>query len=91
MTAQIRRASVSVAANIAEGHGREQTGYFIQFLRQAQGSLKELETHLIIAERVKLADPRRLGETLENCGEIGRMLRGLIRSLQERQTRSAAS
>lgn len=40
MTAQIRRSSVSVAANIAEGHGREHTGSFIQFLRMAQGSLK---------------------------------------------------
>jgi four helix bundle protein len=46
MTSQIRRSSTSIAANIAEGHGRENTGSFIQFLRVAQGSLKELETHL---------------------------------------------
>jgi four helix bundle protein len=52
MTAQIRRASVSVAANIAEGHGREHTRTFVQFLRISQGSLKELETHLILAEQV---------------------------------------
>lgn len=44
LTSQIRRAAVSVAANIAEGHGRERTQSFIQFLRQSQGSLKELET-----------------------------------------------
>ncbi len=44
MTAQIRRAAGSVAANLAEGHGRENTGSFIQFLRIAQGSTKELET-----------------------------------------------
>ena len=49
MTVQIRRSAVSVAANIAEGHGRENTGSFIQFLRMAQGSLKELETHLILS------------------------------------------
>jgi four helix bundle protein len=42
MTSQIRRSSASIAANIAEGHGRENTGSFIQFLRIAQGSLKEL-------------------------------------------------
>jgi len=46
MTAQIRRAAGSVPANIAEGHGRESTRSFIQSLRIAQGSLKELETHL---------------------------------------------
>jgi four helix bundle protein len=43
MTAQIRRAAVSVPANVAEGHGRENTGSFVQFLRIAQGSLKELD------------------------------------------------
>jgi len=54
MTSQIRRAAVSVAANIAEGHGRDHSGSFVQFLRIAQGSLKELETHLLLALRVDL-------------------------------------
>ncbi|WP_343302643.1 four helix bundle protein [Mesorhizobium retamae] len=54
MTSQIRRSSTSIAANIAEGHGRENTGAFVQFLRVAQGSLKELETHLILSGRVGL-------------------------------------
>ncbi len=53
MTAQIRRSAASIAANIAEGHGREQTRSFIQYLRIAQGALKELETHLLLAERVR--------------------------------------
>jgi four helix bundle protein len=52
MTAQIRRASESIPANIAEGYGRDQTGGFIQFLRIAQGSAREVETHLILAGRV---------------------------------------
>ena len=81
MTAQIRRAAVSVAANIAEGHGRESTASFIQFLRIAQGSLKELETHLILAERVGLAAT--VEGFLEQSGRVGKMLRGLIRSLQK--------
>src|SRR3990172_3406636 len=54
LTSQIRRAVTSVPANIAEGHGRENTGSFIQFLRVSQGSLKELETHLVLSARVDL-------------------------------------
>ncbi len=51
LTGQLRRAVVSIAANVAEGHGRETTGAFIQFLRVAQGSVKEVETHVILAQR----------------------------------------
>ena len=54
LVSQMQRAAVSIAANIAEGHGREQTGSLHLFLRTAQGSLKELETHLIIADKVGL-------------------------------------
>jgi four helix bundle protein len=82
MTSQIRRASVSVAANIAEGHWREQTKSFVQFLRMSQGSLKELETHLVLAELVHLADGSAVQPLLAAADELGRMLRGLIRSLQ---------
>jgi four helix bundle protein len=82
MTAQIRRASTSVAANIAEGHGREHTRAFIQFLRISQGSLKELETYLVIAEQVGLLPSQRIQPLFVACDEIGRMLRALIRSLQ---------
>jgi four helix bundle protein len=58
MTAQIRRAAVSIPANIAEGYGRDQTGSFIQFLRIAQGSTRELETHLILSGRIGLCTGR---------------------------------
>jgi len=85
LTSQMRRAAVSIAANIAEGHGRETTGAFIQFLRVTQGSVKELETHLIIAGRLDLASSSETEMLLANCDELGRMVRGLIRSLQERQ------
>jgi four helix bundle protein len=71
-----------VAANIAEGHGRDGTGNFIQFLRVAQGSLKELETHFVISGRVGLLDDQVVGALQEQCDEIGRMLRSLIRSLE---------
>ena len=85
MTSQIRRAAVSVAANIAEGHGRENSGSFVQFLRIAQGSLKELETHLLLALRVELASTKELEPILRQCDELGRMLRSLIRSIQRKQ------
>jgi four helix bundle protein len=86
MTSQIRRPAVSVAANIAEGHGRDHSGSFVQFLRIAQGSLKELETHLLLALRVDLALVKETEPILGQCDELGRMLRSLIRSIQRRQT-----
>jgi len=84
LTSQIRRSAASIPANVAEGHGRENTGSFIQFLRIAQGSTKELETHLYLAERVGLLETERLSGLMERCGDVGKMLRSLIRSLQDR-------
>jgi four helix bundle protein len=90
LTSQIRRCAVSIAANIAEGHARENTGSFIRFLRIAQGSVKELETHWIIAERVGHIEVDPLKSFLDECDMIGRMLHGLIRSLQNHQANRAA-
>ncbi len=84
MTSQIRRSAASIAANVAEGHGRENTGSFIQFLRVAQGSLKELETHLILSEKVGLLVEKELVHLLNQAAEIGKMLRSMIRSLQQK-------
>jgi len=84
LTTQIRRAGVSVAANIAEGRGRETTKLFIQFLRTAQGSLKEVETHLIISEQAALLDRQALDSHLLQCESLGKRLRALIRTLQDK-------
>ena len=84
LTSQIRRAAVSVPSNIAEGNGRENTGAYIQFLRISQGSLKELETQLLLASRIGITAQDRSGLVLEECEEIGKMLRSLIRSLQSK-------
>jgi four helix bundle protein len=84
LTAQIRRAAASIPANIAEGQGRETTGAFVQFLRIAQGSLKELETHLLLVGRIGLRPSEELQPTLEVCDELGKMIRALVRSLQRR-------
>ncbi len=84
LSSQIRRSAASIAANIAEGHGRENTQSFIQYLRISQGSLKELETHLILAERVAVVGKTAVGPLLQQCDALGKMMRSLIRSLQQR-------
>ena len=85
LTAQIRRAAASIPANVAEGYGRENTGAYIQFLRIAQGSLKELETHLILSTEVEVARRDATRPLLHQADEIGRMLRALIRKLQAKK------
>lgn len=81
---QVRRSAASVPANIAEGYGRESRGEFIQFLRIAQGSLKELETHILLCQRVGLAGADSFDTILSRCGAVGKMLHALIRSLQSK-------
>ena len=83
MISQIRRAAASVPANIAEAYGRENRGEYIQFLRVSQGSLKELETHLLLSQRVHLAAETTFRPVLDKCETVGKMLRALIRSLQK--------
>ncbi len=80
LTSQIRRAAVSVPSNIAEGQARFTPGEFRQFLGIARGSLAELETQLIIAE--KLGYLTESGPIFEQLVEIGRMLSGLLASLK---------
>jgi four helix bundle protein len=82
-SAQIRRSAASIPANVAEGHGRENTQSFIQYLRIAQGSLKELETHLLLAERVGLIGKDAIEAPIRRCEALGKMIRLLICSLQE--------
>jgi len=88
LTSQFRRAAASVPANIAEGHGRENARTFVQYLRIARGSLKELETHLLLAESVGTASKALIDPAMLQCEALGKMLRALIRSLQQK---SAAS
>jgi four helix bundle protein len=82
LTSQVRRAAVSIPANIAEGWGRNMTRDYVQFLRVARGSLLELETHLVIAKNLKFIEALTLQGSAEQTQEINRMLNGLIRSLE---------
>jgi four helix bundle protein len=84
MTSQIRRAAISIPANIAEGFGRDQTGSFVQFLRISMGSARELETHLLLCERLQIAAGAAVTPLLDRCGRVSKMLRALIRSLEAR-------
>jgi four helix bundle protein len=85
MISQMRRAATSIPANIAEGFGRQQTRSFIQFLRIAQGSLKELETHVLLAQRVDLLKAEGAEQLVKRCETIGRMLVSFVRALERRE------
>ena len=85
LTSQIQRAAVSIPANIAEGKGRNNLGEYIYHLSIANGSLKELETHLLIIERLSYLESSALHPVLELAEEIGRMLSTLIKTLKERK------
>jgi len=83
ITNQLRRASASIPANIAEGYGRDSTKNYIQFLRTSRGSLNETETFLFIAYGLKYVDRKTLDELLEKSAEIGKMLNSLIKKLNQ--------
>ncbi|MER8708156.1 four helix bundle protein [Mesorhizobium sp. M0323] len=81
LTGQVRRAATSVPANIAERYGRESRASYQQFLRIAQGSLKELETHLLIAQRVGITSREAVESLMPHSESVGKLLRLLIRKL----------
>ncbi|MBY5328824.1 four helix bundle protein [Rhizobium leguminosarum] len=83
LTSQVRRSAASIAANIAEGYGRESTGAYVHHLKIAQGSLKELETHLILSTRIGIATVSQTQLALSLIAEVGKMLWSLIRRLQD--------
>lgn len=84
LRSQIRRAAVSIPANIAEGHGRDHLKDYLRHLSIANGSLKELETHLLIAARLGYSKQDHIETLLRTTSEVGRMLSGLSRKLRER-------
>jgi four helix bundle protein len=85
LVSQVRRAAVSVPANIAEGAGRRTPGEFMHFVGIARGSLAELETLLIVARRLDYLDEPTYRAILDDLLELGRMATGLLRSLEQRR------
>ena len=82
LASQIQRAAVSIPANIAEGHGRDHLGDYLHHLSMANGSLMELETHLLIAERLSYLQMSQIEPVLKLAAEVGRMLSGLTKKLK---------
>ena len=82
MTSQIRRCSVSIPSNIAEGYGRKGKGEYVHFLHIALGSARELDTQLIISLRVELASSKYIESVLKDTDEIQRLLVASINKLK---------
>jgi len=84
LVSQIRRAVVSVAANIAEGQGRSHTREFLNHLSMARGSLMEVETLLLVSQRVGYLSGESLAPMAALCDEVSRMLTGLRHALEKK-------
>jgi four helix bundle protein len=81
LSAQMRRAAVSIPANIAEGQGRRTNGEFGNQLSVAHGSIRELETHVMLAGRLRLMSSDVVDALLARLAEVGRLTTGLANSL----------
>ena len=84
LTSQLRRAAVSISANIAEGAARKSAREFAYFISNSQGSTSEVETELLIANRLGYVDKETYQSLLASLDEIGRMLTGLRRYVEKR-------
>jgi four helix bundle protein len=85
LVSQIRRASISVVSNIAEGHARSR-GDFVRFLYMAAGSLTELETQIELSIRLQLMSNDQARPVLQICDDVGRMVGSLRRRIQARRS-----
>ncbi len=90
LASQLQRAAVSIPANIAEGYGRSHLGDYLHHLSIGRGSLAELETHLVIAVRLKILSREDTLDAWNLSQRVGQMLTKLIQSLQPSQPKSSA-
>lgn len=84
LTSQIRRSTVSIPSNIAEGYGRKTTLEYVRFLYIAYGSVCELETQIMISGDLGYVEKDRLQEIRDEIGDIERMLKAMIKSLENK-------
>jgi four helix bundle protein len=82
LTNQMRRASISVASNIAEGYGKASKGEYLSFLGHARGSNGEIQTQLVIAKRLGFGSEQALQSAENLSDEVGRMLVVMIKKLK---------
>ena len=91
LSSQLRRAAVSIPSNIAEGTARRSTREFLAFLHIARGSLAELETQLLLAEKIGYLTDDAAVTVWPSVHEVGRLLNAVIRGLRSRDPRSSLS
>ena len=84
LVSQVRRAAVSIPANIAEGHAKDWTKDYLRHLSIARGSLAEVETHLLLADSLGYCEDQHTARLLGKCAEQRKMLSGLQRSLRKK-------
>lgn len=82
LSSQMRRAAVSIPSNIAEGYGRDTEKVFALFVKQARGSLYELETQIELSRSPGMLNPKQSDQIPADADEIGRMLHGLTCKLR---------
>ena len=82
LTNQLRRASVSIASNIAEGYGKSGKGEYLVFLGHARGSCAEVETQMVIARELEFGTNQDIANPASLCDEVGKMLVSLMKSLR---------
>ncbi|MFY7991069.1 MAG: four helix bundle protein [Fluviicola sp.] len=86
LSSQIKRSASSISANIAEGYGRQSSKSYSQFIKISRGSLFELETHLILADRLNFIADSELYDKIKNqILEEGKMLNSFIKKLDDKQ------
>jgi four helix bundle protein len=81
LSRQMRNAAVSVPSNIAEGQGRRSTKEFLQHLSIAHGSLRELETQILLSGKLGYLAPHEVDGWMASAAEVGRLINGLANSL----------
>jgi four helix bundle protein len=86
LTSQLRRASVSVASNIADGYGRASSGEYKHFLGMARRSNSEVETQLVISRELKFGNLPEMERAESLTAEVGKMLNAILKTLQSQES-----